>query len=202
MTTTTERIAAILDEDTATSRATIADMERRLSNAFREIVELKQAYGVTVTHGEAGRGATISAAIADALRRDKDSIQGSLRDLRVAAAQAQNALLDQDMLIDDLNRQLDEAHKENARLVLERPYHTAPVVEEQGPWVVTRESVDGFDYYNSPLMPDWATTTAGAIPFSVHSDAKSVAGTTSDRFGGVWFVRTLAEARAIEAKRG
>jgi hypothetical protein len=44
MTTTIERIAAILDEDSAVSRATIADMERRLSNAYREITELKASH--------------------------------------------------------------------------------------------------------------------------------------------------------------
>jgi hypothetical protein len=39
-------------------------------------------------------------------------------------------------LIDDLNRQLDEAHKENARLILAHPHHNAPVVEEQSPHAV------------------------------------------------------------------
>jgi cell division septum initiation protein DivIVA len=110
-----------------------------------------------------------------------------------------------DAVIIDLNRQLDEAHKENARLVQKVLRQPAPVVEEQGPWVVTMKSTmsdTGWHYYNSPSLSDWADVADDALTFARKSVADAVASQTNERFAPGWFVRTLAEARAIGAKRG
>jgi hypothetical protein len=105
MTTTIERIAAILDEDSATSRATIADMERRLSNAYREITELKASR----ESPDCPRGGCATVGF-----HAVDECTGPA--VEPPAEDDMAAMVD---IIADLNKQLDEAHAENARLVLQ-----------------------------------------------------------------------------------
>jgi hypothetical protein len=120
-------------------------------------------------------------------------------------------------IIDDLNRQLDEAHKKvaalaaqnnrlhaaNAVLARERSEdEPAPVVEEQGPWVVYD---DPDDLRVNPYMGlnGWGRINDGIGPFVDRSHA--VAALNGWMMGGYSRaprVITLAEARAIEAKRG
>ena len=101
--------------------------------------------------------------------------------------------------VDDLNKQLDEAHKENARLILAHPHHTAPVVEEQGPWVVwdTEGVNEGGMPWRSREAWNWEIC---GTPFLTKEEAQDVI----DDFGygdKTMRVITLAKARAIEAKR-
>lgn len=199
MTTTIERIAAILDEDTATSRATIADMERRLSNAFREIVELKQAYGVT------------DADEVDHLNKHIKSVETELARL---IEQSANKTREMEATIDDLNRQLDEAHKENARLVMENEVarqmverrmeaiSPAPVVEEQGPWVI--QDLDRKVRLEwCGLNGQWERNLSDIVAWKTRDGAAGwVKSAQEDSKKLRWTVITLAEARAIEANRG
>lgn len=168
-------------------------------------------------------------------RADRERIAELERDLNAASA-----------TIDDLNRQLDEAHKENARLVMERDFYKGaapsamraaapgqtstatggvvdcnfpacgprckkdcpplPVVEEQGPWVVydadelnDEHRVAGLRVVVDEEDWDWSSV-ASARGFQSRSTAEAVL----REMGGHWPNRrviTLAEARAIEAKR-
>jgi hypothetical protein len=127
-------------------------------------------------------------------------------------------------IIDDLNRQLDEAHKENARLVLENARlleevgnfmndgwpcrssgtaEPAPVVEEQGPWVVYDEGETRSEFlFAYPLGDGWSWGDAKSCGagFLTLLDTEKVKAESC--FSATCRVITLAEARAIEAKRG
>jgi hypothetical protein len=99
-------------------------------------------------------------------------------------------------LIDDLNRQLDEVHTENARLVQKVLGQPAPV-EEQGPWVVydTEGVNEGGMPWRSREAWNWEIC---GTPFPTKEEAQDVI----DDFGQgnkTMRVITLAEARAIEA---
>ncbi len=216
--TTTERIAnaikGILEEDRRADRERIAELER-----------------------DAGSWKAWA-------KQSISSMESTIAELRAIDAK-------QTALIDYLNRQLDEAHKENARLVLERDFYkgaapsamqaaapgqtstatggvvdhaqemmrrgispelaragaafldaVAPVVEEQGPWVVYD---DPDDLRVNPYMGlnGWGRINDGIGPFVDRSHA--VAALNGWMMGGYSRaprVITLAEARAIEAKRG
>lgn len=172
--------------------------------------------------------AAIKGILDDDRRADRERIAELERDLaalRCAREDADSALeehnLAQARLITTLNKQLDELNEKCAALVVERNSLTVennhlhaenkrlvetPAVkqEEQGPWVVARQSagsVTGWNYYNDPKEPEWAMRANSATRFELANIAEAVAVQTNDRFGSGWFVRTLAEARAIEAKR-
>jgi hypothetical protein len=94
--------------------------------------------------------------------------------------------------IDDLNRQLDEAHKENARLILQQMNQPAPVVEEQGPWVIRSDAVAGVYFFavpersgfNSPNVDD-------ARQFATKQEAFDL---VANRYDG-WHVVSIDEAK-------
>jgi len=155
--------------------------------------------------------------------------------------------------IDDLNRQLDEAHKENARLVLERDFYkgaapsamqaaapgqtstatggvvdhaqemmrrgispelaragaafldaVAPVVEEQGPWVVYDFAAPFGECYGGECgvgdAPYWKHSVNDCRPYEDKQAAEDAM--TLSNYAKTSRVITIAEARAIEAKRG
>jgi hypothetical protein len=186
MTTTTERIAQaiapIIAEEMREYRERIAELER-----------------------DAGSWKAWA-------KQSISSMESTIAELRAIDAK-------QTALIDYLNRQLDEAHKENARLVLERDFYkgAAPSamhaaspgqtstatggVEEQGPWVVYD---DPSDLRVNPYMGlnGWGCISDGIGPFVDRSHAvAALSGWVMGGYSRAPRVITLAEARAIEAKR-
>lgn len=118
--------------------------------------------------------------------------------------------------IDDLNRQLDEAHKKvaalaaqnnrlhaaNAVLARERSEdEPAPVVEEQGPWVI-RTAQGRYESRNKWRL---ARDPDGALQFQTSETAEQhIASFKPDEWDAhqkPFQVMTVDEARAIEAKR-
>jgi hypothetical protein len=170
--TTTERIANaikhILEEDRRADRERIAELERDL-NSDRALIANQKTHNLD-------------------LRATDEELRAT---------------------IDDLNRQLDEAHKENARLVMEnevarqmveRRMETispAPVVEEQGPWVVYDDKNELNQSWCGPGNC-WHGVLSSVTPFTDKARAISELSDGPKH----WQVITLAEARAIEAKRG
>lgn len=142
MTTTIERITAIIDEATADERAKVLDLERRLSNAYRDITELKQ-HNAGDVYPEPPQDIADLAAAHDALARrwkeqhdiDAQRLErlGALVDTAREMIRERDGIVDRrdcrisgmieelrrrDVIVTDLNKQLDDAHVENARLVL------------------------------------------------------------------------------------
>lgn len=143
-------------------------------------------------------------------RADRERIAELERDAAHARTAQHAAVVERDRLklfVDDLNAKLDEAHKENARLVLENSLGrtiqaaiAAPVVEEQGPWVVVTRKVDGgLHYYTSQQSDDWnnwATNPGTAMHFVNKVTADTFAAKTTKDYASTWFVLTLAKAKA------
>lgn len=116
--------------------------------------------------------------------------------------------------IDDLNRQLNEAHKENARLVLENEVarqmverrmeaiSPAPVVEEQGPWVI--QDLDRKVRLEwCGLNGQWERNLSDIVAWKTRDGAAGWVKSAQEGSKKLrWTVITLAEARAIEANRG
>jgi hypothetical protein len=147
----------------------------------------------------------IANAIKGILEEDRRESRERIAELERDCNQWRACSARQTELIGDLKRQLDEAHKENARLILAHPHHTAPVVEEQGPWVIQDQ-----DPSPSNNMP-WAGVKRGTgfpwedledlTPFETRAAAEQQMKATPSRYGSSRVI-TLTEARAIEAKRG
>jgi len=218
--TTTERIAnaikGILEEDRRADRERIAELER-----------------------DAGSWKAWA-------KQSISSMESTIAELRAIDAK-------QTALIDYLNRQLDEAHKENARLVLERDFYkgaapsamqaaapgqtstatggvvdhaqemmrrgispelaragaafldaVAPVVEEQGPWVVYDFAAPSGECYGGECgvggAPYWKHSVNDCRPYEDKQAAEDAM--TLSNYAKTSRVITIAEARAIEAKRG
>jgi hypothetical protein len=114
---------------------------------------------------------SIAPIIAEALREYREQCTNLQRDL--AFSRSANDELRE--TIDDLNRQLDEAHKENARLILQQMNQPAPVVEEQG-WCVVGDNTNRGNHivYQDFTSNSVTWSRDGGMVFFTEQAAKNV----------------------------